>query len=114
MTNTNTKEINWLNPPRAKPHPLREQIAAQIQGAQIEDTFSIAGRRYTLRTLWPFEETWADGLITGANFYQTGRNRRAPYVAASLQAIDGVSVRELYQLEKLWAIKPARARKRAE
>ena len=89
---------DWLNPPRAKAHPMRTKLAEQMQGAQVTDTFTIAGNKYTLRTLWPYEENWADARVVGVNIYQNGRSRRPAYVAASIVAVNGVSVDEMYQL----------------
>jgi hypothetical protein len=87
-----------LNPPRAKVHPLRAQIGQELRGCQSQEDFVVCGRTYTLRTLWPVEEEWADSLVDGSTIYQAGRNRRAPYVAAALVAVDGVPVQELFQL----------------
>lgn len=92
------KKADWLNPPKAEEHPLLRDLEVQMGGAQIRDTIEVVGRKYTLETLWPWEESWADGYVGGINFYQTGRNRRVPYVAAALRAIDGVSVAELFKL----------------
>lgn len=89
---------NWLNPPQAEEHPLLRDLEAQMSGAQIRDVTEVCGRKYELETLWPWEESWADGYVTGLNFYQTGRNRRLPYIAASLRSIDGVPVEELFKL----------------
>lgn len=93
-----TQPTNWLNPPAAEEHPLLRDLETQMSGAQIRDVTVVCGRRYELETLWPWEESWADGYVTGINFYQTGRNRRLPYIAASLRSIDGVSVEELFKL----------------
>jgi len=93
-----TQPINWLNPPAAEEHPLVKDLETQMSGAQIRDVTTICSRRYELETLWPYEEAWADGFVGGVNFYQTGRNRRLPYIAASLRAIDGVPVEELFKL----------------
>lgn len=99
MTPTPSPERpNWLNPPRAKTHPLLDSLGAQLGGTTTSETFEVSGHKYTLRTLSPLEESWADGFVAGENLYQAGRNRRAPYVAASLEAIDGTSVRELFVL----------------
>jgi hypothetical protein len=98
MVNNASKIINLLTPPKANQHPLLQQLSAQLHGTEAQEAFTISGHTYTLRTLTPFEESWADGFVDGANFYQTGRNRRAPYVAAALMTIDNVSVKELFQL----------------
>ena len=97
-TNTDGGRPNWLNPPRAKAHPLLDSLGAQLTGTQTSDTFEVSGHKYTLRTLTPLEESWADGFVGGENLYQAGRNRRAPYVAAALEGVDGTSVRELFVL----------------
>jgi hypothetical protein len=77
---------------------MLRDLEVQMGGAQIRDTVETCGHKYTLETLWPWEESWADGYVNGINFYQTGRNRRTPYIAAALRAIDGVSVSELFKL----------------
>lgn len=91
-------KTTWLNPPKAKDHPLLQDMEAQFRGTQIKEAFPICGRTYELETLWPHEEFWADQYVTGGTLYQTGRNRRAPYIAAALRSIDGVPVQELFQL----------------
>lgn len=91
-------KIDWTNPPQAEEHALVRDIEAQMGGAQIRDATTVCGHTYELETLWPHEESWADGYVKGVNFYQTGRNRRLPYLAASLRAVDGVSVEQLFKL----------------
>jgi hypothetical protein len=83
--------------PKAKRHDVLDALAAELRGCNTTKEFEIAGHKYGLRTLTPREEGLADGYVTGANFYQTGRNRRGPYVAAALDSIDGVSIKELFQ-----------------
>ena len=96
----------WGEAPRAKEHPLLKQLTGELRGCAMSETFDVAGHKYTLRSLSPLEESWADGHVDGQNLYQAGRNRRAPYVAAALEAIDGVNVRELFALPET-GIEPA-------
>lgn len=98
MTTPKQQAANWLNPPQADEHPLLRDVETQMSGTQIRDKTTICGRVYELETLWPWEESWADGYVDGINFYQTGRNRRLPYIAASIRSIDGVSIAELFKL----------------
>lgn len=92
------KTTDWTNLPDAEEHPLVKDIETQMTGAQIRDVTTICGRKYELETLWSHEESWADAYVGGVNFYQTGRNRRLPYIAASLRSIDGVPVEQLFKL----------------
>jgi hypothetical protein len=82
--------------PAAKRHKLLGIIDGELRGAHTKDTFEVLGHKYVLRTLDPVEEAWADSYVNGENFYQTARNRRAPYVAAALKAIDDTPVEELF------------------
>ncbi|APU88889.1 hypothetical protein Rctr197k_069 [Virus Rctr197k] len=93
-----TTTINWLNPPQAEEDPLLRDLETQMAGTQIRDTTTVCGHVYELETLWPHEESWADGYVAGQNFYQTGRNRRLPYIAAALRSIDGKSMSVLFKL----------------
>lgn len=92
--------VNWLNPPQAEESPELDALTQMMLGAQIRDTFEICGVTFELRSLWPYEERWADGKVAGGNFYQTGRSARPAYVAASLVAINGRLVAELFTLPK--------------
>ena len=103
--------IDWLNPPKADEDPLIQDLAVQMAGTQIRDATTICGHQYELETLWPHEESWADGYVGGGNFYQTGRNRRLPYLAAALRAIDGKPISVLF---KLPASTPAEMREQFE
>jgi len=96
--NAKIQVTNWLNPPQAEEHPLLKDLQVQMDGTQIRDTTTICGHAYTMETLWPHEEAWADGYVNGLNFYQAGRSRRLPYVVAALRALDGVSVADLFKL----------------
>lgn len=91
MTTPQTPEI-----PTAKRHALLDIIGKELAGAHHEKVFEVLGHKYAMRTLDPQEESWADSYVRGDNFYQTARNRRAPYVAAAIQAIDGVAVETLF------------------
>lgn len=84
--------------PTAKKHAVLEQLARELRGARTQETFEVYGRKYTLQCLDPGQESWADGFVTGQSLYQTGRNRRAPYVAAALLAVEGTPIKELFQL----------------
>ena len=81
----NTKPKPKMLP--SKKHKLLKAIDSKLRGAHVEDEVTVLGTKYKMRTLDPSEESWADQLVTGENFYQTARNRRAPYVAASMLAI---------------------------
>lgn len=94
---TTTNKVSWLNPPKAKDHPLLQDLAKQVEGCEIRGDFQICGHTYTLETLGQEEEYWADQYVVGGTLYQTGRNRRVPYVAAALRAIDGTAVEELFR-----------------
>jgi len=97
MVNAKKKiDEQWAGPPKAKRHPVLDDIKNELTGCHVHDIFEVSGRKYELRTLTPLEESWADGFVDGQNFYQTGRNRRAPYVAAALVSIDGVAMTELF------------------
>jgi hypothetical protein len=98
MTINSSKIANLLAPQQAEQHPLLAKLKDQLRGVEVTEKFLIAGTEYTLHTLTPYEESWADGFVDGQNFYQTGRNRRAPYVAASLDAISGISIKELFKM----------------
>lgn len=97
MTSNRTAS-NRLNLPQAEEHPLLKDLTAQMMGAQVRDDLTTCGHTYTMETLWPYEEAWADNYVSGENIYQVGRSRRLAYVAASLRAIDGVSVSQLFKL----------------
>lgn len=100
MTMKKTQTSWVLNPPKAADHTLLTDITTQMKGSQIEDTFEVCGRKYTLETLSQPDETWADGYVDGVNFYQTGKARRIPYLTAALRAIDEIPIADLFPLPK--------------
>jgi len=85
MSDTKMKKPRIL--PRKKKHKLLAAIDSKLKGAHVVDEVEVLGDKYKMRTLDPSEEAWADQHVRGDNFYQTARNRRAPYVAASLIAL---------------------------
>lgn len=84
--------------PEAERHKLLDAIDSELRGAHKEQNFELLGRTYRLKTLDPAEESWADSYVAGNNFYQTARNRRAPYVAAALVSIDNIPVDQLWKM----------------
>lgn len=109
MANTNTNNANQVSAngtykaglggmPDAPDHPMLAALMTQMSGQQIVKTVEVFGVKYELSTLWPYEEAWADSLVEGMSAYQTARNRRFPYLAASIRSINGVTVREMFRL----------------
>jgi len=82
-TDTNTKK----NLPKFKRHKLLKDLDTRLKGQHITDEFEVCGAKFKLRTLSGGDEDWADGYVKGANFYQSARSRRAPYLAAALVAM---------------------------
>ena len=97
-TTNGSGKVDWTKIPEAQLDPMLEDFSRQMEGCGIQDEFECAGHMWTLRGLENADEQWADGLTDGTNIYQTGRNRRLPYLAASLVAFDGKPVAELFKL----------------
>ena len=87
--------------PDAIRHELLDVIDTELNGCHFSQPFEVLGKWYTLRTLDPAEEAWADALVDGDTLYQTARNRRAPYVAAALVGI-GRSEDKIVPVEELF------------
>jgi hypothetical protein len=104
-------EKKWGTLPDAKRHEVLRTISQELTDCHTARECVIYGHKYALKTLDPFEEIWADGCIDGDNVYQFARNRRAPYLAAAITAIDDIPVEKLFvateefeekMLEKAW------------
>ena len=92
MANEGTENKNladWLKTPSAKRGANANKVSAQLRGHHFQDTFTVYGIKYAIRTLEPWEETWADGLIPAISSFQTGQAIPRAYLAAALMSIDG-------------------------
>jgi hypothetical protein len=99
MTETQQqKKSEPVRLPKAKRSALINTITAEIRGAQLRRTVTVSGRTYTLATLSPKEETWANTKVPGVTPIAVARNQKAPFSAVALRAIDGVPVEQHFQL----------------
>ena len=94
--NDKTKENEVVEIPVAKRHKLLQDIDTQIGGMEISDTFRVADHTYHMSTLTSDEEVWADAYCNMSSEISAFSSMRTPRLAASIKAIDGVSVDELF------------------
>jgi hypothetical protein len=90
--------VAMLGLPKAKRSQGIRDLTRQLKGTNIRDTVKVFGTDYTLETIEADAETWATNHIAGSTPLQIGRNQMAPYVAASLRAIDGRSIEEEFAI----------------
>jgi len=85
---------------KAKRHQILKDVATEMSGRHITKDVEIDGHRFTLRTLKPSEADWAITRMPGSGGDPTKMVllQSKPIVAASIQAIDGVPVEELFAL----------------
>lgn len=99
MEEKNNKTLaDWLKTPPAKRGAKAMAVSTVLRGKHVQDDFEAFGVTYTLRTLEPWEETWADGLVPAGSGYQTGQAIPRAYLAAALVAIDGSPVEAEFQV----------------
>jgi hypothetical protein len=84
--------------PRAKRARIIQDITTQLRGTHLQDSFEHYGHTYTLSTLEPMEEGWAEEQVVGVNAFQFGKAVRAPRLAAALRAVDGTPVKDLFEM----------------
>lgn len=80
---------------KAKRHQLLEKL---IQGKPVTADVEIDGHTYTVQTLNTAEEDWVNQYLFGATPTQMAAGIMTPKVSASLTAIDGISVNDLFSL----------------
>lgn len=83
---------DWLQVPKAKRGAKVGAISDVLRGKHVSGPVVAYGVTYTLRTLEPWEETWADGIIASGTAFQAGNAIPKAYLAAALLAIDGSPV----------------------
>lgn len=85
---------------KAKRHRILQDLSAEVSGRRITDTVEVDGWEFKVRTLRPYEDDWV--LIntppSGGDPAKLMMLRMKPVVAASLVAIDGTAVEELFSL----------------
>jgi len=91
------KENETVKIPVAKRHKLLQDIDTQIGGMEIDDTFEVAGNKYRMSTLTSDEEVWADSYCNMSSEISAFSSLRVPRLAASIKAIDGTPVEELFE-----------------
>jgi hypothetical protein len=82
---------------RAKRHKLLADFTEEIRVGFIEDTFEVRGHQWLIRTPTEDEVTWADRFIQSSSPIAFVSSRRAPKLAVSIKAMDGVGVTDLFQ-----------------
>ena len=90
--------VAMLGLPKARRSQGIQDLTRQLHGTNIRETIKVFGTEYTLETIEADAETWATNHIAGSTPLQIGRNQMAPYVAASLRAIDGRSIEDEFSV----------------
>jgi len=82
----------------AKQHNLLKDLAKEMHGRHLEETITVDGHTYTLRTVTPAEDDWVLNRTdsSGGDAIKLAVLQSKPKVAAALSAIDGHSVKELF------------------
>lgn len=90
MTEEKTTQLaDWLKTPPAKRGAKVSQVSAVLRGKHVQGPVEAFGTTYQIRTLEPWEETWADGLVPAGTAYQTGQAIPKAYLSVAIIAIDG-------------------------
>jgi len=95
--NDKTKENEQVVIPVAKRHKLLRDIDTQINGMEVSDTFEVANHKYLMNTLSSDEEVWADSYCNLSSEVSAFSSLKVPRLSASIKAIDGVPVEELFE-----------------
>jgi hypothetical protein len=84
---------------RAKPNKVLKDFFEEVKVGFLEDTFTLRGHKWTMRTPTPDEEAWADRSIqsdTAASFVSSQRIAR---LSIAIKAIDGTPLESMYEYQ---------------
>jgi hypothetical protein len=81
---------------KANYHAVLETLKKDLAKGFLEDEVTVRGFKFKLHTLNEDEETWADSYIRSTTPVALLNSRKAPRLAASISAINGVPVTELF------------------
>lgn len=100
QTNTTAAAATSDRRNRAKQHPVLSNLSRELRGLRVSKAFEVYGHTYTLALLAPKDEDWVAerSASAGNNVFEFASKSGKPRIAASLMAIDGVSVAELFLL----------------
>lgn len=82
-------------------HQLLKDISASLSQRYIAKHFEFGGHKYTIQTLTEDDENWVDSYVRSDNPLQMISSRRAPRLAASIKAIDGIPIEHLVDMSGL-------------
>lgn len=82
---------------KAKKHPVLQALKQELAKGFIEDEFTISNHKFKLHTLNEDEETWSDSFVRPVSLTAAISSRKAPRLACSISALDGVPVDQLFQ-----------------
>lgn len=85
----------------SKKHKLLADLESEVDRGFIEETVEHSGHKYTLRTLNDGESNWKNQFVdimgSAANMLSS---QKAPTLAISVRAVDGVSVTDMFRPDK--------------
>lgn len=97
MAELKEKKTDVIHIPTAKRHKVLEDIAEQVGGTEISDTFEVANHKYHMSTLTADEEVWSDTYTNVSSPMSAISSIKIPKLAASIKAIDGVKIDDLFE-----------------
>jgi hypothetical protein len=81
---------------KAKRSKILDDLKQELSKGFIQKEFTIGTHKFLMRTLTEDDEVWADSFVRTTSSVSIISSRRSPRLAASIKAIDGVSVNELF------------------
>lgn len=77
-------------------HKVLQDLSTELNEGFLEETYEVAGRQWTMRTLNDAAEVWSDKFIASGSLIATVSSRRAIKLAASIMAINDVPIEQLF------------------
>jgi len=81
------------------PKQLLMDLARELDGEALDDTFDCFGFQWTIRLLNEEESNWRNGYVNTGSKLSTITSYRLPTLAIGIRAINGIPVYEFFQEE---------------
>lgn len=76
---------------------ILDDLASELDKGFLEESFDIAGHKWTMRLLQDHERNWANGFVRNTSLNAMLTSVRAPVLAIGIRSIDGVPIPQFFQ-----------------
>lgn len=86
-------------PNEVNPKRILDDLAVELDGDCLQDSFLWKGKRFTIRLLTEEESNWRNGFVNMGSGLATITSWRLPTLAIGIREIDGIPVFEFFRNE---------------